>query len=44
MKSNLLLNRAVSKHFDKIGAYVIAALTIVLVVQIAPRLLAEVLR
>ena len=42
--SKLLPNRAVGKHFDKIGAYVIAALTAVLVIQIAPRLLAEVLR
>ena len=41
MKSNILPDRAVSKHK---GVYLIAALTAVLVVQIAPRLLSEVLR
>jgi len=41
MQFNILPNRAVSKHK---GAYVLAALTAALVVQIAPRLLAEVLR
>ena len=42
--SKLLPNRAVSKHFDRISAYFLAALTAVLVIQIAPRLLTEVLR
>jgi hypothetical protein len=41
MRSNILHTEAVSKHK---GAFVIAALTAVLVVQIAPRLLSEVLR
>ena len=40
----ILPNRAVSKHFDKVGAYFLAALTVGLVIQIAPRLLTEVLR
>ena len=40
----ILPNRAVCKHFDRIGAYFLAALTAVLVIQIAPRLLSEVLR
>ena len=40
----ILPNRAVSKHFDKVGAYFLAALTLGLVIQIAPRLLTEVLR
>jgi hypothetical protein len=42
--SKILPNRAVGKHFDRIGAYFLAALTAVLVIQIAPRLLSEVLR
>ncbi len=42
--SKILPNRAVGKHFDRIGAYFLAALTAVLVIQIAPRLLMEVLR
>jgi hypothetical protein len=41
--SKLLPNRAVSKHFDRISAYFLAALTAVLVIQIAPRLLMEVI-
>jgi hypothetical protein len=41
MKSNILHTEAVSKHK---GVYLVAALTAVLVIQIAPRLLAEVLR
>ena len=40
----ILPNRAVCKHFDRIGAYFLAALTAVLGIQIAPRLLTEVLR
>tara|TARA_R100000900_G_C3274921_1_gene152531 strand:- start:137 stop:268 length:132 start_codon:yes stop_codon:yes gene_type:complete len=40
----ILPNRAVSKHFDRISAYFLAALTVGLVIQIAPRLLMEVLR
>ena len=40
----ILPNRAVSKHFDRVGAYFLAALTLGLVIQIAPRLLTEVLR
>ena len=42
--SKILPNRAVGKHFDRIGAYFLAALTAVLVIQIAPQLLSEVLR
>jgi len=41
--SKLLPNRAVGKHFDRVGAYFLAALTAVLVIQIAPRLLMEVI-
>jgi len=41
--SKILPNRAVGKHFDRIGAYFLAALTAVLVIQIAPRLLMEVI-
>ena len=41
MKSNILHTEAVSKYK---GVYLVAALTAVLVVQIAPRLLSEVLR
>ena len=41
MKSNILHTEAVSKHK---GAYILAALTAVLVVLIAPQLIAEVLR
>ena len=41
--SKLLPNRAVSKLFDRVGAYFLAALTAVLVIQIAPRLLMEVI-
>ena len=41
--SKILPNRAVSKHFDRVGAYFLAALTAVLVIQIAPRLLMEVI-
>jgi len=41
--SKLLPNRAVGKHFDNVGAYLLAALTAVLVIQIAPRLLMEVI-
>ena len=40
----ILPNRAVSKHYDRISAYFLAALTLGLVIQIAPRLLTEVLR
>ena len=40
----ILPNRAVSKHFDRISTYFLAALTAILVIQIAPRLLMEVLR
>jgi len=40
----ILPDCAVSKHFDRVGAYFLAALTAVLVIQIAPRLLSEVLR
>jgi len=40
----ILPNRAVSKHYDRVGAYFLAALTVGLVIQIAPRLLTEVLR
>ena len=42
--SKILPNRAVCKLFDNVGAYFLAALTAVLVIQIAPRLLTEVLR
>jgi len=40
----ILPDCAVSKHFDRVGAYFLAALTVGLVIQIAPRLLTEVLR
>ena len=40
----ILPNRAVCKLFDSVGAYFLAALTLGLVIQIAPRLLTEVLR
>ena len=40
----ILPNRAVSKHFDRISAYFLAALPVGLVIQIAPRVLSEVLR
>ena len=40
----ILPNRAGCKLFDNVGAYFLAALTAVLVIQIAPRLLSEVLR
>ena len=41
--SKILPNRAVSKHYDRISAYFLAALIAVLVIQIAPRLLMEVI-
>ena len=41
--TKILPNRAVSKHFDRVGAYFLAALTAILVIQIAPRLLMEVI-
>ena len=40
----ILPNRAVSKHFDRISAYFLAALTVGLVIQNAPRMLSQVLR
>ena len=40
----ILPNRAVCKHFDRISAYFLAALTLGLGIQIAPRLRSEVLR
>jgi hypothetical protein len=42
--TKILPDCAVSKHFDRVGAYFLAALTLGLVIQIAPRLLTEVLR
>jgi len=42
--SKILPDCAVCKLFDNVGAYFLAALTAVLVIQIAPRLLSEVLR
>jgi len=41
--TKILPNRAVSKHYDRISAYFLAALIAVLVIQIAPRLLIEVI-
>ena len=39
----ILPNPAVCKHFDRISAYFLAALTAILVIQIASRLLMEVI-
>ena len=41
--TKILPNRAVSKHFDRSSAYFLAAPTAILVIQIAPRLLMEVI-
>ena len=41
--SKILPDCAVCKLFDRVGAYFLAALTAVLVIQIAPRLLMEVI-
>ena len=41
--SKILPDCAVCKLFDRVGAYLLAALTAILVIQIAPRLLMEVI-